>query len=55
MKRKRRWIVAYRCEKYGMKILERCVFCDEPGKEDKKCLKCKYRGNEDGKKEESVS
>jgi len=51
MKRKRRWIVAYRCNKYGMNILERAVFCKEKS-QDRKCVDCEFRGNEDGLKQE---
>jgi len=47
MSRKRKWVKEYRCGLFGMHILNRVSFCKEPGREDKKCLKCKYRGNED--------
>lgn len=47
MKRKRRWIKEYRCSLFATNILERIVFCKEKCS-DKKCLGCKYRGNEDG-------
>jgi hypothetical protein len=46
MKRKRRWIVAYRCNKFGMSILCRLSFCKAECK-DKKCVGCSDRGNED--------
>lgn len=51
MKWRRRWQVAYRCEFFKMNIIERMSFCKEPNPEDKKCTRCSYRGNEDGKKE----
>jgi hypothetical protein len=45
MKRKRRWIKEYRCDKFGTNILYKLTFCKEI--EDKKCIGCKYRGNEE--------
>lgn len=47
MKRKRRWIKEYRCDFFKMNILERLVFCKQAC-QDKKCVGCPHRGNEDG-------
>jgi len=50
LKRKRKWIKEYRCNLFGVNILERLVFCKHKC-EDKKCLECDHRGNEDGLKD----
>jgi len=39
--RKKRWIVEWRCKKFGMNIIAKMSFCDEPY--EKNCKDCPYK------------
>jgi len=50
MKRKRKWIVEYWCDKNKMNILKKVFYCKEPI-EDKNCTGCKFKDSSKNYKE----